>query len=53
MKTQHTLFFKQLIKPAIFSINGIVEESKKAKTKIFSAIDMWNIQRGKKGVLVR
>lgn len=58
MKMQDRIFFKQIIKPAIVNFSNMVEETfvrefKNGSRKIFTSVDMWNIQRQRKSLLIR
>ncbi|MFT3908029.1 MAG: hypothetical protein QM737_01275 [Ferruginibacter sp.] len=58
MKMQDRIFFKKFVISGTKTISSMVEEiaPKKIIThtqKIFSAADLWNIQRRRQGLLVR
>lgn len=58
MKRQSNLFFGQIDKEEILKLTNIVRETiavpeKQIDEKIFSAADLWNIQRQKRNFLQR
>lgn len=57
MKMQDRIFFKQIIRPVVINItnvcNNLGTELNNGSRKIFSAADMWNIQKRKKSLLIR